>query len=86
MTSSTDSLANFEMRNPVRLDQVLGSALLDAKELGNRSGSVEQVRLRFLRWRSEWRLNRVFFDIDERPRELSSKGDDLELLKSLVDF
>lgn len=26
------------------------------------------------------------FDIDERPRELSSKGDDLERLKSHVDF
>jgi IS5 family transposase len=27
-----------------------------------------------------------FFDIDERLRELSSKGDDLERLKRLVDF
>jgi len=27
-----------------------------------------------------------FFDIDERLRKLSSKGDDLERLKSLVDF
>jgi len=27
-----------------------------------------------------------FFDIDKRLRELSSKGDDLERLKRLVDF
>ncbi len=27
-----------------------------------------------------------FFDIDERLQELSSKGDDLERLKRLVDF
>ena len=27
-----------------------------------------------------------FFDIDERLREMSSKGDDLERLKRLVDF
>ena len=27
-----------------------------------------------------------FFDIDERLKDLSSKGDDLERLKGLVDF
>ena len=27
-----------------------------------------------------------FFDIDERPKDLSAKGDDLERLKGLVDF
>jgi len=27
-----------------------------------------------------------FFDIDERLKELSAKGDDLEQIKSLVDF
>ncbi len=27
-----------------------------------------------------------FFDVDERLRELSAKGDDLERVKSLVDF
>ena len=27
-----------------------------------------------------------FFDVDERLRELSAKGDDLELIAGLVDF
>jgi hypothetical protein len=35
---------------------------------------------------SAWLGNPGFFAIDERLRELSSKGDDLERLKRLVDF
>ena len=33
-----------------------------------------------------WLGNRVFFDIGERLRELSSKGDDLDRLKTVVDL
>src|SRR5262249_38649959 len=74
----------------VRLEEMIRLRCLPRHKLEASKNLAVSAGLLFdqpgLRWGAEMRGQAGFFDVDERLKQLSAKGDNLERLNAVVDF